>query len=74
MRIMLRDNFWFAELQEKATYGLRYLLTLPEYSDNSVLNQAIATNIAKVKTNGLNGMYWIIHHRFPNKLYYLNGF
>ena len=35
---MLKDNFGFAEHQEKATYGLGYILTLTRNNNSSVLN------------------------------------
>ena len=44
---MLWDAFDFAEHQEKSTPGFGYKLTLTRNSDNSVLNKANATRIAK---------------------------
>ena len=49
LRIYLKDDFGFAEHQEEYTYGLGYKLTLPKNTDNSVLNKADATNLAKIK-------------------------
>ena len=46
---MLRDIFGFAEHHEKATHGLRYKLTLTRNSDSSVLNEANAAIVGKVK-------------------------
>ena len=59
VRIYLRDVFGFAEHQEKATYGLRYKVTLTRNSDNSVLNKADATNLGKVKINAIE---WYVPH------------
>ena len=50
---MLWVVFGFAEHQEKATQGLRYTLTLTKNSDNSVLKNANATNIAKFEIIGI---------------------
>ena len=52
MRIVLRAVFGFAELHEKATYGLGYELTLTENNENFVSNNANATNNGKTQTNG----------------------
>ena len=38
VRIMLKDVFGFAEYQEKAAFGIAYILTLTRNGDNSVLN------------------------------------
>ena len=47
VRIYLKDVFGFAEYQEKATYGLRYKLSLTRIPDNAVLNKANAINNGK---------------------------
>ena len=59
MRIYLKDIFGFAEHQEKATYGLRYRLTLTRNSDNAVLNKTNATAIGKIKINSIE---WYVPH------------
>ena len=51
---MLKDTFAFAEYHEKGTYRLGYKLTLTKIRDNAVLNKANATNIAKIKINGID--------------------
>ena len=53
VRNYLKDAFGFAELQEKATCGLGYRLTLTRNSDNAVLNKADAIAVAKVKINAI---------------------
>ena len=45
----LKDIFGFAEHKEKATYGLGHDLTFTSNSDNSVLNNADATELRKIK-------------------------
>ena len=62
-RIYLKDFFGFAEYQEKGTYGLGYKLTLTRNTDNAVLNEATATNNAKVEINNLD---WYVPHNSPN--------
>ena len=59
VRIYLKNVFGFAEHQEKATYGLGYKLTLTRNSDNAVLNKGDATNLGKVKINGIE---WYVPH------------
>ena len=59
VRIYLKDVFGFAEHQEKATYGLGYILTLTRNSDNAVLNKADATILGKVKINAIE---WYAPH------------
>ena len=44
---MLRDSFGFAEHQQKATYGLRYKLTLARKNDSAVFNRSDAVNNVK---------------------------
>ena len=55
VRNMLKDDFHFAEHQEKATNGLGHKLTLTRNSDNSVLNEANANNNAKIRFVGSEG-------------------
>ena len=64
IRIYLRNNFGFAEHQEKGTYGLGYKLTLTRNTDNDVLKKTAATNNAKVKINSLD---WYVPHYSPNR-------
>ena len=63
VRIMLKDVFGFSELQEKATYGLGYKLTLTRNTDNSVLNKDNAIHISKVKINVIE---WYVPHYTPS--------
>ena len=57
--IYLRDNFGFAEHQEKGTYVLGYKLTLTRNTGNAVLNKDNAVTNAKIKINALE---WCIPH------------
>ena len=59
VRVMLKDVFGFAEHQGKAAQGPGYKLTLPRNSDNFVLNEANATNIAGKKIYGIK---WYVPH------------
>ena len=59
MRSYLKDIFWFAEHQEKATYGLGYKLTLTRISDNAPLKKTNATAIGKIKINIIE---WYVPH------------
>ena len=61
--IYLKDVFGFAAYQEKATYGLRYKLTLTRNSDNAVLNKGNATNNGKIKINAIE---WYVPHYTPS--------
>ena len=63
IRIYLRDEFGFAEWQEKGTYGLGYKLTLTRNSDNAVLNKDNAIAIGKVKINAIE---WYVPHYTPS--------
>ena len=49
IKIVLREVFGFAEHEEKATYGLGYILTLTRNSDNFVSNKGDAINNTKKK-------------------------
>ena len=53
VRFMLKDVCGFAELQEKAIYGLCYEPTSTKNKDKFVLNKADATNEDKMKIIGL---------------------
>ena len=59
---MLRDVFGFAEHEEKATYGLRYEVTLTINSDNSVLNEDNGINICQIKVISIE---WYVPHYPP---------
>ena len=60
---LLEDVFGFAEHQDKATYGLGYNQILTRKSDNSVLNKDIATNIGRIKINGIE---WYVLYYTPS--------
>ena len=47
VRIILKDFFGFADYQRKATYGLRYKLTVTRKTDNAVLNKDNTINNTK---------------------------
>ena len=53
VRIFLKDVFGFAENQGKATYGIRYKLTLTRASENAVLNKTNANPIVKIEINSI---------------------
>ena len=55
----LKDNFAFAEHQEKATLGLGCKLTLARNVDNSVLKEDNAINIGK---NKIISIEWFVPH------------
>ena len=59
IRIYLKDNFGFAEHQEKGTYGLGYKLTLTRNTDSTVLNKDNAVANGRVKINSLD---WYVPH------------
>ena len=59
VRIYLKDIFGYAELQEKATYGLGYKLTLTGNTDNAALNKDNATILGEVKINAIE---WYVPH------------
>ena len=56
MKNLLREIFGFSEHQQKA---IGYKLTLTRSSDNSVLNKAHATKIAKIEIIGIE---WCVPH------------
>ena len=60
---MLKVIFGFAEHQEKATYGLRYKLTLTRITDNAVLNKGNEINNGKIKINAIE---WYVPHYTPS--------
>ena len=63
VRIYLKDDFSFAEYQEKGTYGLGYKLTLTRNTDNAVLNKANGINNGKIRINALE---WYVPHYTPS--------
>ena len=67
--IYLKDNFGFAEHQEKGTYGFGYKLTLTRNTDNAVLNKTAATNNAIVKIYSLD---WYVSDYSPRLEEYTN--
>ena len=50
---MLRDEFGFAEHQQKGTYGMFYRLTLTINTDNAVLDKDNAINNAKIENKAI---------------------
>ena len=63
LRIMLKDDFRFAEHQEKATYGLSYKLSLSRNKDEAVLDKAVGIADARIK---LNHLHWYVSHYTPS--------
>ena len=63
VRIILRDIFGFAEHHEKVTFVLGDKLTSTGNTDNSVLNNDIAT---KISENNLNIIQWYVPHCIPS--------
>ena len=59
---MLKDNFGFAEHQEKGTNGFAYRLTFTRNSDNAVLNKGNAIHNVKIKINSID---WYIPNFTP---------
>ena len=68
VRIMLEDNFDYAECQEKATYGLGYKLTLTRNKDEGVIDKAGGIADARIKIDHIH--WYVPHYFFPcnNKL------
>ena len=63
VRIRLKYVIGFPEHQEKAPYGLGYNSVLTRSNDNSVLNEASATNNAKIKNIDFD---WYVPHYTPS--------
>ena len=63
LTIMLKDNFGFAEHQEKGTYGLGYRLILRKNNDSAVLNKGNEINNAKIEINSFD---WYVPHYTPS--------
>ena len=51
---MLKDVFRFAELQEKTTCGLGYILTLARNEDDAVVDKAPGTADARMKVDNIH--------------------
>ena len=62
VKIMPKDIFGFAEQQEKATYGLGYILTLTRNKDDAVIDKAAAIADARIK---IDHIHWYIPHFIP---------
>ena len=60
---MLKDVFGFAECQEKATYGLGYKLTLTRNKDDSVIDKAAASAVARTK---IDHIHWYVPYYTPS--------
>ena len=60
---MLRIIFGYELDQEKARYGLGYKLSLTRNTDNSVLDEADATNNDKIN---IIGFEWYVPHYTPS--------
>ena len=69
---MLMNAFALSELQEKATYGFGYNISLTRSKDDAALHRAVALADARKNLISFIGMYLITHLPFKNKPYYLN--
>ena len=56
---MFKDVFGFAEHQEKATYGLRYKLTLTRNNYDAVIDKAGAIDDARIR---IDHIHWYVPH------------
>ena len=63
VKIMLKNVFGFAELQEKATFGLGYKLTLIRNKDGSVIDKANAIADARIR---IDHIHWYVPHYTPS--------
>ena len=59
----LKDVFGFAECQEKATYGLRYKLTLTRNKDDAVIDKSGGIADARIK---IDHIHWYVPHYTPS--------
>ena len=59
LRIYLKDNFGWAQFQEKGTYELGFKLTLTRNTDNAVLKKDNAINNSKIRINAIE---WYVPH------------
>ena len=62
VRIYLKDNFGFAEHQEKAIYGLGHRLLLTRNADHAVLNKHNAVNNVEIE---IFIFEWYVPHYTP---------
>ena len=60
---MLKDNFGFAEHQEKTTYGLGYRLTLTRNKDDAIIDKAACLADARIKNGHI---HWYIPQYTPS--------
>ena len=74
VRIYLKDDFGFAEYQDKGVYGLGYKLTLTGNTNNAVLNKDNTINLGRIKIDAIEWCDPIILPQYNNKVYYLNRF
>ena len=63
VRIMLKDVVGFAELQEKAKYGLGYKLTMTRNKDDGVIDKAGGIANARIK---IDHIHWCVPHYIPS--------
>ena len=63
LRFMLKDVFVFAKLQEKATYGLGYKLTLTRNKDEAVIDKDACIADARIK---MDHIHWYVPHYTPS--------
>ena len=61
--ILLKEVFEFAECQEKATYGLRYELTLKRNKDDAVIDKAGGIADGRIK---IDHIHWYVPHYTPS--------
>ena len=63
LRIMLKDVFGHSEHQQKATYGLRYKLTLTGTKDEAVIHKVAGIADARIKNDHV---HWYVPHYTPS--------
>ena len=63
LRNMLKDVFGSAEHQEKATYGLRYKLTLTRNKNEAVIDKVAGIADGRIK---IDHIHWYILHYTPS--------
>ena len=63
LKILLKNVFGFAECQEKATYGLRYELTLTRIKDDAVINKAGGISDARIR---IDHIHWYVPYYTPS--------
>ena len=57
--ILLKDVFGFAECHEKATYGLRYILTLTTNKEDAVIDKAGGIADGRIR---IDHIHWYVPH------------